>query len=147
MRHTIIILAVALLMAACSTESPVDKMAGSYNCTCTAYTQYQKDGKWRDTTYREKNAQVVIAKVDKSNLSVSFTSRRWGEAHFDRVGVKDWDFLANLSGSGTMTMNSTHFDYQTNLSGSYNYERKALALSASVQGVSPRLVLSLTNTE
>ena len=144
---TLLFAAVMLLcMAACGNDPAADQIAGSYRCTVTEYTQYQKNGQWRDTSYVYKNdGTVTITKVDDKTVSVSLSSHHAGEATFANAVVTDLNTMANISGSGSITLATTNFTHDARLSGTYSYDRKNLAVSTIVQGVSPKITFSFTN--
>ena len=145
---TLVAAAVLTCLSACSDEPIADKVTGTYKCNTFETTQYQKNGKWRDTTYVYNNdGKVVITRVDDNTVDISLKSQRCGEGSATGVRLTDMNYMANLSGNGSFTLSSTNFSYDSKISGSINYENKGMSLSAILQGVSPRHNITFNNIQ
>ena len=120
-----------LCFSACSDEPSVDRIKGSYNCEAQLFTRYQKNGKWRDTSYVYRlDNSVVIAKVDDNTVSVKAHSKKWGDAVVENVGCSDIHYEASFGRTGTYTL-SNH-SYPADISGTVSYETRRMAVSVRV---------------
>ncbi len=144
---TLATLCAAALLWGCSDPSPVEQVAGSYTCKTTEYSRYQTPaGVWRDTALVYKDdATVSVSAVDDNTAKVSIVSRQFGTAEFASVEVKDYGYVANLSGQGSIKKEYEVNAHGASLSGSVTYENRNIALSASVPDRGSRYTLSFTN--
>lgn len=147
MKKVLLFLLAAIAVAACSDESPADKIKGSYGCEVHLYTRYMKNGQWRDTSYvSTTNNSVVLDKVDDNTVSIRAISKKWGESVTETASISDFNYQANFSGTGTLTVNGKSYD--ADISGTVSYDSRDMAVSVRVTNYpnsGNKYILAFTN--
>lgn len=150
MKKITLLLLCIIAFIACSKEPLADRIKGSYGCEVRLLTRYQKDGKWRDTSYISKeNNSVVISRVDDNTVAIKATCKKWGEGVATTVSIDDNNYAANFSGSGTFMANGKTYDAM--IDGSCGYDSHDIAVSVRIvgstfpSGSGNKYILSFTN--